>query len=178
MSRSEFDLLVQRHRRFGILVDTNLLLLLWIGRWKPTEISRHNRTSAFTSAEFELLEKLLNLFSRVVVTPCILTEASNLAAQLQNSRDRKHNKNEAIRRLRTRIATEINSLDERYLPSIEVAAHLDFSRFGLTDIGVQMIAHDELLVLTDDLDLYLLLAEHNVSVVNFNHIKHWAADAE
>lgn len=120
MSESEILALLQRHYRQGILVDTNILLVYFVGRYRQESIPRFKRTRQFTIDDFRLLEWLLEPFSTIVTTPNVLTEVSNLASRLEPA-------------FFDTLAQSIEVLDERYVPSREIATGRHFSRFGLTD---------------------------------------------
>src|SRR5260370_39822148 len=77
----EFLRLVDRHRQNGILVDANLLLLLVVGRFDEQRIQRFERTRDFVIEDFRLLEAMVRPFSRILSTPHVLTELSNLATK-------------------------------------------------------------------------------------------------
>jgi len=81
--------MIQRHRQSGVLVDTNLLLLYFVGLLRPEQITQFKRTSTFSISDFELLSRLLGEFARVLTTPNILTEVNHqfLAVQLQELPD-------------------------------------------------------------------------------------------
>ena len=74
--------LVRGYRSRGVLVDTNLLLLLFVGSYDLERIERFKRTMQFTRDDFARLVALLGVFERRVTTPHILTEVSNLAGHL------------------------------------------------------------------------------------------------
>src|SRR5690606_14486178 len=68
--------------RTGVLLDTNLLLLWLIGRYDRRLIGRHKRTEAYTTDDFQLLDRLTRRCTKRFTTPHVLTEVSNLAAQV------------------------------------------------------------------------------------------------
>lgn len=71
--------LISRHRRTGVLVDTNLLLLFFVGGYDRSLVERFRRTAdRFVAPDFDTLSALLMSFERIVTTPHILTETSNL----------------------------------------------------------------------------------------------------
>ena len=74
--------LLVRYRSRGVLVDTNLLLLYFVGLYNPSLIPQFKRTRIFTVNDFDVLQNFIALFSKVVTTPDILTEVSNLSNQL------------------------------------------------------------------------------------------------
>jgi len=74
--------LLESYRKKGILVDTNILLLYFVGSVNPKRISQFKRTNQFNVDDFELLIQILGYFQKIVTTPNILTEVSNLIGQL------------------------------------------------------------------------------------------------
>lgn len=154
--------LFERYYRKGIIVDTNILLLYFIGQYNKELIPRFKRTSQFTSDDYDLLVIFLKNFLKIVTTPNILTEVSNLANQIpSNIKDD----------FFERFAESIVCLDEDYLESKTIAERDEFKKFGLTDSGIACLSQDDYLVLTDDLRLAYYLANKKVPVVNFNHLR-------
>lgn len=158
----DVDALIDKHSRSGIIVDANLLLLYFVGRHNPMRIQKHKRTSDYTSDDLLLLVRLLARFARIVVTPTVLAEVSNLIGQV----------GEPLRsELMNALGEEIQVLSEEYLPSREAANVGFFPQLGLTDSAIYLVARDGLLVLTTDWRLGGLLEARGVAVVNFNHIR-------
>src|SRR5690349_21025753 len=77
---SQFDELIDKHRADGLLMDANLLVLYLVGRTNKGRIPTFKRTQQYTIEDFELLDLLAASFQRLVTTPHVLTEVSNLAA--------------------------------------------------------------------------------------------------
>ncbi|KQT60112.1 hypothetical protein ASG52_18495 [Methylobacterium sp. Leaf456] len=65
------------------LLDTNLLVLLTVGRASPAFVEVHKRTRSDRSEDMPLLETLLAKADRIVTTPHVLGETSNLIRQFQ-----------------------------------------------------------------------------------------------
>ncbi len=151
-----------KYRALGVLVDSNLLLLYFVGAFSREEIPRFKRTMMYTSADHSLLVRFLGYFKKVVTTPHILTEVSNLAGQLPN-----HLKPGVFEK----FATGITLLDEEYAPATEISRRAEFARFGMTDSAVSHHAKGRFLVLTDDFRLSQYLQHENVDVFNFNHLR-------
>jgi rRNA-processing protein FCF1 len=153
---------VARYQHKGLLIDTNLLLLYFIGGYDPDRIPKFKRTMAFTVAEFRLLSRFLDVFDKLVTTPNVLTEVSNLSGQLAED-------------LRTTFysdfANRIPLLEEHYVPSVDAKSWAHFNKFGLTDSGIVNLVKDKYLVLTDDLNLVGYLQNQGIDVINFNHIR-------
>ncbi|MGD0517565.1 MAG: hypothetical protein ABSA26_08525 [Thermoguttaceae bacterium] len=78
--------LIHQYSRQGIIVDTNVLLLFFVGKYEPLLIAKHKRTRQYSIEDFQILEKFLKLFqNRIITTPNILTEASNLLGDCNSS---------------------------------------------------------------------------------------------
>jgi rRNA-processing protein FCF1 len=101
-------------------------------------------------------------FDRLATTPNVLTEVSNMAAQIGG---------EAETKLRLILAALLEVLDERYVPSREACRVEEFRRLGLTDASLLLLAKQEFLVLTDDRHLYTALQKNGVDAINFNHLR-------
>jgi rRNA-processing protein FCF1 len=154
--------LINRYRNKGILIDTNILLLLFVGSTNRERIQRFKRTQQFIPADYDTLEDFLKPFPQIVVTPNILTEVNSLLNQLGEP--------ERTQCLAI-FGRGISGFDEQYVPSREIVAQDIFVRFGLTDTSILAAAKDRYLVLTDDLRLAQHLQSLDVDTVNFNNIR-------
>ena len=160
------DYLLAKHRRRVALVDSNLLLLLFVGQFRRDLISKFKKLNTFTPEDYDILAVALNEFSVIATTPNILTEVSNLSGMLSSQ----------IRPIYyDSFAHGLTLLDEKYVPSREVALTPAFRAFGISDAGIALIAKEGMLVLTDDLMLYQYLSANGVDTLNFNHIRSWSA---
>jgi rRNA-processing protein FCF1 len=160
--KNEISSLFARYRQKGILIDTNILLLYFVGYTNRERISRFNRTQQFIPEDYDTLVQILEYFQKVVTTPNILTEVNSLANQL----------GEPERSQCFRIfAQGISRLEEYYTQSKAVATNEKFTKFGLTDCAILNLARDRYLVLTDDLKLAVYLQKEGIDTVNFNNIR-------
>jgi hypothetical protein len=154
------DLMIEKHRKGGLLVDANLLLLLFVGRTNPARVKNFKRTDAYSLDDYKMLERFIARFARTITTAHILTEVSNLA---------KLNDHE-LRRFRNIMKTTIAVMQELHEPSSRITTEPVFLRLGLTDAAISQLCKD-VLVLTNDLDLFLHLQHHGVDAVNFQHLR-------
>ena len=146
-----------------LILDANLLVLLIVGLKDVSLIARHKRTREFSVDDFATLQRSLEGFDRIVLTPNILTECSNLLRQIGEP---------ACSELTTMLKTLIENSDERYLPSQKAARAPEFPRLGLTDAGLLQTVSRELPLLTVDLDLYVAASKKGPEVAtNFNHLR-------
>jgi len=156
------DSLISKYATKGLLVDSNLLLVYFVGMFDPERIPKFKKTMAFTVDEFRLLAKFFDVFKKVVTTPNILTEVSNLSGQLSESLRASFHGD---------FGDRIPRLEEHYASSASLATSTHFKRFGLTDSGIVELVKGNYLVLTDDLRLYGLLLNRGADAINFNHIR-------
>ncbi len=158
--------ITSRHRTSGVLVDTNILLLLLVGRLDRRLIGYHGfkRTRQFSPEDFDLLVGFLKRFSRILVTPHILAEVASLGNQLGEP---------ARSKFFRLLAIALPELEEHYRESqtfLDVGEHI-YPRLGLTDSLTSLVAGTTRLVLTDDLRLSIELASQSCDVVNFSHLR-------
>lgn len=148
-------------KRGALLVDTNLLVLLIVGSLDIEQVERFKRTRAYSREDYALLAAFAAGFRRMLTTPNVLTEVSNLVGQL----------GEPLRR-RALVALGIlaGQFEERFRASRELVLEPSFPRLGLTDSSVIFAAEAEVTVLTD-LDLYVRLSSSGVTSINFNHLR-------
>jgi hypothetical protein len=154
--------LIRKHRLTGVVVDSNLLLVYFIGLLDPGALQTFKRTQAFDAKDFEALAMFLAEFAKVVTTPAVLTEVSGLANQLHTWR-----KEQFFAEFKDRVG----QLDEQHRPARQVCGHEHFSKCGFSDATIMSVAEAGLLVLTDDLPFCGFLGHRKVDYVNFNHIR-------
>jgi len=145
-----------------LLLDTNLLILYLVGLLGAESIKAHKRTMSYSSEDFELLYAILASKTRLVTTPHILSEVSNLSRQAREP-------------LKSQLSLALRDLcqvlDERYVESSGAAKNPCFQRLGLTDAAIVDLCDNGLLLLTDDLDLYLEVGRAGGQAFNFNHLR-------
>jgi len=157
-----FASIVAKHKGAAIVLDSNLLLLLVVGRLDPDRIVKFSRTSMFTKKDFDTLKHLVSSFSRIVTTPNVLTEVSNFVGQLENP---------ARKQCFGLLSTIIDVLEERFITSADATADRAFLRLGLTDAAILRLADSPYPVLTTDFDLWRHLSDRGIDALNFNHIR-------
>jgi hypothetical protein len=153
--------LIRKHRLNGLLVDTNLLLVIIVGRYNPRRIGSFKRTAQYTPADFGALEQLIARFAIIATTPNIMTEVDNLARQLPI---REHG---AVSRSLSEAAL---ALHETHRPSGELLRAPDHVRLGISDAHSCLLAAQRLL-LTDDMDLWGAARSRGFDALNFNHLR-------
>ncbi len=155
--------LLEKYKDKGVLIDTNLLLLIAVGTYNTARILSFKRTQRYTLEDFLLMRRILEHFQRRVTTPNILTEVDNIARQLPED------EHESIAAVLTQLIS--NSFEVYVESRTAVQTHL-YPAIGLTDC-VTMSSAEEVLVLTDDFELSNRLASVGRDALNINHIRHF-----
>jgi hypothetical protein len=151
--------LLEKYRNGAILVDSNLLLLLLIGKTNERRIERFSRTQMYTLENLRLLRDFVRQFRKIVTTPHVLTEVSNLAKIGSDE----------LASMRAEFRLLVAGIQEVFEPSREIMATSAFMRLGLADAAIRLIATESILVLTDDLPLYHLLSTSGIDAINFRY---------
>lgn len=153
---------LQRYGRSGVVIDTNLLLLLFLGKYDRRQIDINPRLARFRQQDFQHLTGLLDrTVRRIVTTPNILTEVSNLSNAIPESSRAAYFAS---------FADRLDVIEEHHVPSA-TALRSRWAEFGLTDAVIAEIAKNGYLVLTDDFRLSQCLQREGIDTLNFNHLR-------
>jgi rRNA-processing protein FCF1 len=162
----EIASLIVKYQHKGMVVDTNILLLFFVGWTNRDRIERFKRTAQFTPEDYDTLIQLLNYFTKIVLTPHILTEVNSLVNQLGEPE-----RSQCFTMISQLILQFEKRFEERYIPSQDIVIQPHFAQFGLTDGAILEVARNQHLVLTDDLKLAVHLQSQGIDSLNFNHIR-------
>jgi hypothetical protein len=152
---------LSQFRNRDLLLDTNLLLLEVVGSFDYRLIGG-KRLETFTVQDLNVLNLLISVARRLITTPGILTETSNLASQINFGRD-------GFSRFFAHLGVKIKQLDERYESSAIISDHPLFLQLGLTDAAIAHLTQEGMMVLTGDWQLFGHLIKRGVDAENFNH---------
>ncbi|MFA7420740.1 MAG: PIN domain-containing protein [Melioribacteraceae bacterium] len=159
---SYYEEVSKKYFKRGIIIDTNILLLYIVGVFDINRIQNFKRTKQFIVQDFQLLFEYLSKYDKILTTPYILTEVNSFLNQIDfQSKDEIFNS----------FSTIINNINEQNYNSTNLCMNNDFKKFGLTDISIYELSKSPFIVLTDDLKLSNYLANKNIDVINFNHIR-------
>jgi len=158
------DPLIKKYSGKGVLVDTNLLILLLVGYIDTDFITRCARTNSYEVDDFYALVKLLNQFSKFTTTPNILTEVNNLANKIKGKYKDDFN---------NFFSEYIQNTIEKYVISKKIIANRDILKLGIADGSLLELANNKHLIITDDLPLTKYAEKHNIDIINFNYIRQY-----
>lgn len=145
-----------------VLLDTNLLLLLIVGRLDPAQIQKHKSTRNFSVSDHGLLVHKLAEYSSIVTTPAILTEASNLLGNIKSH---------------LLFAGSMAELCGKFLeihhPKETIFANKSFARLGYADCSILSAISQEVVLITVDVHLYLQASKDGWESINFYHLRNF-----
>lgn len=145
-----------------LLLDANLAVLLAVGTARRSYVAKHKRLQEYDETDFELLRGFIAKFNRVLFTPNVLTETSNLIRQI---------KEPARSEAALILAALIDDADERVVASRLAARHRACTRLGLTDAVLLEVAREGAVLLTADLPLYLAAVQARLDAINFSRLR-------
>ena len=157
-------ILTNKSKYLGLLVDTNLLLLLLIGSFDRTQIGKYGRIQKYTEEDFDKLERLITQFSpKLFLTPNILTEICNLSEKYNTELDYTFFRY---------IESVLTTYNEKVEKSIDIISkdQTVFYKFGISDASITDLAKQKILVITDDFNLYHYLISQNFHAINYNQL--------
>jgi hypothetical protein len=153
------DLLIRQYRYKGILVDTNLMLLVLVGQYNVSRIATFKRTKKYTPRIYEIVIQVISQFKKRLTTPQIMTEVDNLSRNLRTDEWQS-------------ISGALNELIPTYAevatPTAILSLHRLHSAIGLTDRSIMNVP--DVLVFTDDLPLYHRLETLGRGAINLGHL--------
>jgi hypothetical protein len=155
--------LILKYQSRGIIIDTNLLVLLLVGLYDKDYIQVFKRTASYSSEDFEIILKLIKYFRHIIVTPQILAELSNITEKMEEERLKQYFKY---------LVNFLSNASEKYVPKDLLLKAPFLYKIGFTDLSiVESSTNKNLLVLTDDLRLTNFLAAKKCDFINLNHIR-------
>jgi rRNA-processing protein FCF1 len=150
------------NRRAGLLIDTNLLVLLIVGGVNLDRIENFKRTRQYSKTDYQLLVRVLDDFTPLYTLAHVMAEVSNLTDLSGTER----------LQARQMLKETVALLREPELASIRAAEGASYESLGLVDAAISALAREQkCAVLTDDLDLYLSLSREGIVVLNFTHLR-------
>lgn len=158
---TNFEYFIKKYGRSDLLIDANLLIVLLVGNTNEKIINKVKPTRAYTIEDYRFLLRLIKHF-RVVTTPHILTEASNLCEKTE-----KHHKDKIM----LQFSKTVIDLIEFPIPSKEAVTTPIFRKLGLSDSIIFQLGKKGLIVLTDDFELHNYLLGNDITAANINHFR-------
>lgn len=150
-----------------VVLDANVLILILVGCTNKDYIKKVKATKIFSETDYRVLKTILSKFEKLIATPNILTEVSNLAGQKKKYKKELFFKEDLFDTL-TKLIDSVY-LEEDFIDSNQIANDTAFNRLGLTDVSIIKLLEKRAGVITKDLDLCIELQNRGLQVLNFNH---------
>jgi rRNA-processing protein FCF1 len=145
----------------GLIIDTNLLILLLVGRYEPTYLKDCPRTCQYSVKDFVFIENLVNYTNaKIIVTPHILAELSNLTFD-------KMLYGRSLEAYISQVINTIKGTEERHTHKDKILANDLLKRLGFADLSViEASSEHGCAVMTDDDKLYKYLCDATCPAMN------------
>jgi predicted nucleic acid-binding protein len=158
---TQFDDFERNARTNGILVDTNLLVLLIVGSVNRDRISHFKRTTGYLP-DWDLLTGMLEQIAQRFTLPHVLAEVSALTDM----------RGPELVNARITLCNVISLMQELTIASLDVCASPLYLRLGLTDAAIAAAARQQRCsVLTNDGALYAALSADGSHAALFDDLR-------
>jgi hypothetical protein len=150
-----------------VVIDANLTVLLFVGATDRSYIRKHKRLDTYDETDFDILCAEIDKFAKIVFTPNMLTEASNIMRQIADP----------IRsRICATMARFVGQVEERVVGSRQAVLRKEYIRLGLSDCVLLDVLQSESTLLTADFDLYFAATSLGLPAINYRHIQEQRPD--
>ena len=159
---------IQRNRE-GIILDTMVLLLFFIGKYDYSLIKNFKPTHEYSKNDCELLDRIVRLFKKIIITPQVIAEMSNHSLSYLFSA-----------RLQQYLCVVVNFLKNKERTEERHIKFKDWNdknigrlcSFGFVDMGMYEVSKQTgMPILTDDENLYNF-SKKEIPIIKFSIIKY------
>lgn len=148
----------------SLLLDTNLLLLSFVGSVAPDQVGKARGVKEYDNDDYLSLVAITDQFERFLTTPNVLTELSNLIGSTGRRRA-------VVPELYDALTAYATLADETYLPTQEGVADSDIARLGLTDVCLLRLAETGATIVSDDHALVAAAHDRGIAALNFSYTR-------
>ncbi|MBT6690231.1 hypothetical protein HN903_03520 [archaeon] len=155
--------LLRRYISKPIILDTKPLVLFLAGIYNPDKIG-DRLTAGFEREDFELLCKFLSNFKGIIITPHILTEASNII-----NRDLPKS---LFCEFFEKVLSKLEEFHECSVNKNDIFLRDETKRLGITDVGIILSCElENSLILTKDFKFSLEFSQKGYPIVHFDFLR-------
>jgi len=149
--------------RKGIILDTGPLLFFLAGNYDFDSIGRMPLTKEYKQEDFLLLQNFIKKFRKIIITPHILAEVSDIA---ENELDAH------FLDFVNRIKKILLDSEEARIKKNEILENEQIGKFGVTDVSIILSSKtNNQFILTKDLPFALLCQSKNLPVFHFDWLR-------
>ena len=159
--------LVDKYWRKGIIIDTNLMLVYIVGMYNPNYVGQFHKTEDYCREDYDYIYSVLSHFSKVIITPHILAELSNLSPKIQdNKQDKK------LLEYFNVFKDVLERTSERYIKKDDILNFPLLPKFGITDLAIiEAAKRYNYLVFTNDSSMVGCMRNMDMEVLYLNDIR-------
>lgn len=145
-----------------LIIDTNLLILLIIGRYNINLISDHRKLRNYDNHDYNFVNFMARKSKVIYLTPGIISEVTNHL----NPSDKHYSK------YFNKLISILQAFKEEYQSKNVLLVLSSFEKLGYTDSAIiDLSIKEKCLVLTDDREMVLELRRTTADVLYFSEIK-------
>lgn len=149
--------------RGAVLLDSNLLIVVFVGFWRPAAIGRRATGDEYDERDFRFLSRLVDVAAEWILTPHLLTEVDNRIDKLRAPGSSE------CRGVTARVLATRRELRPR---AVRVMEEECFPRLGIADSAIVHVARrHSCAVLTSDAALHRELLRLRLSTTYYPAIR-------
>lgn len=156
--------LVKQMQKYGVLIDTNLLVLLAVGLVDPNLISKHKKLNAYTDQSFKILFGIFTSCRKILISSHIIAETSNLMTHGM------YGELETNVFLALKGIIDLEVFHELHIQAEHITKNESYLKYGISDSGLLELIKEKIVLLTDDYRLSGYAESKGLDVLNFNHL--------
>lgn len=158
--------LVRKYRKNGVIVDTNLLLVLLAGNVQRGLVGKVARTDEYTVADYEMITNLLVEFDSLILVSPVLTEIGFFLEKNNDQAMQTQLYNELVR-----MVLDDTTRESRVYSDV-VVEDPDFGRLGYADVAILKIAEiHHHLIFTADSPLHVEAGRRGIGVLPYDWLR-------
>lgn len=144
-----------------LILDTNLLLLYFVGNYDSSFISRCPTTQDFTEQDYIRLINIVKDSKEILITPQILAEVSNLSERISEPKFSLYMQS---------LISKLSTFNEKHIPMIQLLNdEKNLIRLGFTDLSIVEVSKKyDCIILTKDFKLFQIALSEGGKAVNYN----------
>ena len=152
--------LVNKYSRLGLIIDSGPLLVLIVGAFKPSELLRIGK---YNEQDYKIILSFLKKFQRIIITPYIISELSNIA---HSRLDKSH-----FKEIILGCVSYLKNFKEQQIKKDRVLNKKEAQWLGFTDVSVIITSEiQKSLVLTEDGKLITECEKSGIDVIDFTSL--------
>lgn len=147
-----------------IIIDTGPLILFLSGVYNYESIGKNSLTKEFSKEDFRLLSEFLRNFKKIIITPHVLTEVSNL---VNNKLPKNYFKDFIVK-----VLKDIKDMKEVTINKEEITSKEILKEIGVADTSILICCEKEnKLILTKDFNLSLRGQKKEMPIIHFDTLR-------